>query len=376
MRILYFSRDYSPHDYRFLTSLGGSEHQVYFLRLEQRGSPKETRPLPPEVQVVDWAGGKTPADWWRWPAYVLGVRRVIRQIQPDIVHAGPLHTAAFLAALSGGHPLVSMSWAYDLLYEAATNRLRRWAADFALRRSDVLLVDNPAIAHLALVRGFPRERIVIFPWGIDLERFTPGSDGGLRAELGWRDNFVLLHMRNLEPIYGVDVLARAFVQAAGQQSELRLLMLGAGTLEAEVRGILEQGGVLDKVHFTGTIGQDRLPAYYRAADLYISASHSDGSSVSLMEAMASGLPSLVSNIPGNRQWIDRGVQGWLFPDGDPDGLAQGILEAYAQHKQLPQMGEAARKVAEERANWGQNFKKLLAGYEFANRLRGNNGNSN
>ena len=365
MRILYFSRDYSPHDHRFLTSLAGTEHQVFFLRLERRGNPKETRQLPPEVQVVDWVGGKAPAAWWHWPGYLLGLHKVLNEVQPDIVHAGPLHTAAFLAALSGFHPLVTMSWAYDLLYEAATNRLRRWAADYTLKRTDVLLVDNPAIAHLALVRGFSRERIVIFPWGIDLAKFTPGDNSGLRAELGWQDNFVLLHMRNLEPIYGVDVLAKAFVLAASQQPELRLLMLGAGTLEAEVKAILAAGGVLDKVHFTGTIGQDGLPAYYRAADLYISASHSDGSSVSLMEAMASGLPSLVSNIPGNRQWIDRGVQGWLFPDGDPKGLANGILEAYTQRKQLPKMGEAARAVAEARADWGQNFDKLLHAYQLA-----------
>lgn len=370
MRILYFSRDYTTHDHRFLTSLAGTDHRVYFLRLERRGGPKETRQLPAEVHVVDWVGGKAPAKWWRWPGYLLGVRRVLEQIQPDLVHAGPLHSAAFLAALAGFHPLVTMSWAYDLLYEAATNRTRRWAADYALRRSDMLLVDNPAIAHLALVRGFPRERIVIFPWGIDLDNFTPGGDGGLRAELGWRQNFVLLHMRNLEPIYGVDVLAKAFVQAASQQPELRLLMLGAGTLEAEIKGILAQGGVLDKVHFTGTIGQEDLPTFYRAADLYISASHSDGSSVSLMEAMASGLPSLVSNIPGNRQWIDRGVQGWLFPDGDPDGLASGILEAYARRKQLPQMGAAARKVAEERADWDQNFEKLVDAYQMAKGMEG------
>ena len=55
---------------------------------------------------------------------------------------------------------------------------------------------------------------------------------------------------------------------------------------------------------------------YRAADLYLSASHSDGSSVSLMEALGCGLPVLVSDIPGNREWVTDGEQGWLFPDGD------------------------------------------------------------
>ena len=76
-----------------------------------------------------------------------------------------------------------------------------------------------------------------------------------------------------------------------------------------MRRILEQGDVLDRVHFGGQVGYDNLPLYYGASDLYLSASHSDGSSVSLMEALASGLPVLVSDIPGNREWISEGKTG-------------------------------------------------------------------
>ncbi len=85
------------------------------------------------------------------------------------------------------------------------------------------------------------------------------------------------------------------------------------------------GGVLDRVHFGGQVGQKDLPRWYHMADLYISPSHVDGSSVSLMEALASGLPCLVSDIPGNREWIEDGVNGWLFRDGDVDDLAEKIL---------------------------------------------------
>jgi glycosyltransferase involved in cell wall biosynthesis len=364
MRILYFSRDYTPHDHRFLHSLAGTEHGVFFLRLERRGIAREGRSLPTGVQLVEWQGGKHPAHLRDGLRYLRSLRRVLRTVQPDILHAGPVHNVAFLASLSGFHPLVTMSWAYDLLFEAGTNRLNRWAVDYTLRRSDVLLCDNPAIAQLALVRGFPRERIVIFPWGIDLLKFSPNVDGGLRAGLGWEDNFVLLHLRGWEPIYGVDVLARAFVLAAQEQPELRLLMLGGGSREGQIRRVFEQGGVLDRVHFAGQVAQDDLPPYYRAADLYVSASHSDGSSVSLMEAMGCALPSLVSNIPGNRYWVEDGVQGWLFQDGDAEDLAQGILNAFAQRYRLREMAKASRHLAEERADWNLNFKQLLAAYEL------------
>jgi glycosyltransferase involved in cell wall biosynthesis len=98
------------------------------------------------------------------------------------------------------------------------------------------------------------------------------------------------------------------------------------------------------------------------ADLYISPSHVDGSSVSLMEALASGLPCLVSDIPGNKEWIEDGVNGWLFRDGDVDDLTAKILNAIKNRKSFQEIGKVARNTAEERADWKKNFGKLLEVY--------------
>jgi hypothetical protein len=105
--------------------------------------------------------------------------------------------------------------------------------------------------------------------------------------------------------------------------------------------------------------------HYRIADLYLSASHSDGTSISLLEAMACGRPALVSDIPGNREWVQPGVNGWLFPDGDEKALAQAIVRAVDQRQQLPEMGRAAREIAEQRADWERNFQELLKAYGLA-----------
>ena len=87
-----------------------------------------------------------------------------------------------------------------------------------------------------------------------------------------------------------------------------------------------------------------------------------------MEALACGLPALASDIPGNREWLADSPAGWLFPDSDAQAVADGILTAYAQRKSLTPMRAAARALAEKRANWPENFKKLLAGYELALQL--------
>ena len=367
MRVLYFTRDYTTHDHRFLVSIAGSGHEVFYLRLERRGRQIEDRSLPPAVQQVNWRGGQDPFRWRDLPVLLPALRRVLRQVRPDVLHAGPIQTAAFLAALSGFHPLVSMSWGSDLLRDADQSRFYRWLTRFALQTSDALVGDCDAVRRKAASFGFPSERTYTFPWGIDLQHFSPcsGDPSGLLERLGWQDQFVVLSLRSWEPVYGVDVMLRGFARAAQQDFNLRLLLLGGGSQAPLVHQLIQQYGLLDRVHLSGQVSQDDLPRIYQSADLYVSASHSDGSSVSLMEALASARPVLVSDIPGNLEWVQPGVQGWLFPDGDDHALAEGILRAAHHPQHLAEMRRQARALAERRADWTRNVQTLFQAYQFA-----------
>jgi len=387
MRILYFSRDYTPHDHRFLTALAQSEHQVYYMQLERRGHALEDRALPPQIEQVVWRGGQSPARLKDGPRLLFDLKRVIRQVQPDLIQAGSLQRAAFLVALAGFHPLLSMSWGYDLLLDAERNAAWRWATRYTLRHSDALLGDCDTIRQLAIAHGMPGDCIVTFPWGIDLEHFCPGADDkplyphidGSSIEAGNQPPpFTLLSTRGWEPIYGTETIARAFVQASPQRSELRLVMLGNGSQAPLFRQILAgdgriverqtapfEPGQFDRVLLPGHVSYTELPRYYHSADLYVAATHSDGTSISLLEAMACGRPVLVSDIPGNREWVTPGENGWLFPEGDADALAQAILKAVEERERLPEMGRAARRLAEQRADWKKNFPQLFDAYQLA-----------
>jgi glycosyltransferase involved in cell wall biosynthesis len=202
------------------------------------------------------------------------------------------------------------------------------------------------------------ERTVVFPWGVDLDHFSPLPVGD---ELS--TGFTLFCNRSWELNYGVDVVAHAFVKVAEQRDDVSLMLLGGGSQGAFIRNILTSGGVIERVTFPGTISQTELPRFYRMADLFISASHVDGSSVSLMEALACGLPCVVSDIPANKEWVTDGVNGWVFPDGDVSALAAVILKAIQQRERLLDSGKNARATAEEKADWKKNFLKLLEAYE-------------
>lgn len=357
-RLIYFSRDYTTHDHRFLSALAGTHYETYYLRLERGKTQFEDRSLPSGVKKINWSGGESPYSLSKAPQLLFELRKVIRKLKPDLIHAGPIQSPAFLAAMTGFQPLVSMSWGYDLLQDADRSWLWRKATQFTLRRSKRLITDCQTVFNKAHHLGMSKDKMVTFPWGVDLHNFTPG-----RYPPEDTSQFTILSTRSWEAIYGVEVLAKAFVKAAHNINGLNLMLLGNGSQASLLREIFDSSGVLERVSMPGQVSQSDLPRYYQMADLYVSASHIDGSSVSLMEALACGRPVLVSDIPGNREWVEPGINGWWFRDGDVDDLAEKILMAVKQRQELPTMSVAARQLAQERADWEQNFRVLLDTYE-------------
>jgi L-malate glycosyltransferase len=357
MKIIYFSIDYCPHDHRFLSALSESGHQVYYVRLQRGPRQTEDRPVPANIEQVLWEGGQDIFRWRDLPKYVLGLRRVIRRIKPDLIHAGPIQTCAFIAVLTGFRPILTMSWGFDLMKDVYRGRWWEFATRYTLKRSTYFTSDANVTRDKAVEYGMNPEKTVVFPWGVDLEHFKPPT-----ARRTSRD-FTIFCNRSWEPNYGVDVLARAFVKVAQQRPEVSLMLFGGGSQGAVIRQILIRGGVEDRVIFPGQISNLELPRFYHMADLYVSPSHVDGSSVSLMEALACGLPCLVSDIPANKEWVFESQNGWLFPDGNADVLAAKILSALENRKLLPEIGVNARHTAEEKANWPKNVEKLLAAYQ-------------
>lgn len=369
MKVLYFTRDYSPHDARFLNFLSQTEHQVYLLRLEGTAGKGNDRNLQANITEIDWLGGKRPQTWIDYPALQIDLQRVIKKIQPDLIHAGPIQKVASLVAQAGFSPLVSMSWGSDLLHDASSSSWMRWITHYTLQRTSVMIGDCKAVADKAEEFGLSKKNMVLFPWGVDLKYFSPGPADIIRKQLGWEKNFVILSTRSWEPIYGVDLLVSSFAMAVEKEPGLRLLIQGQGSQEKEIKKLVEKSNVEQKVHFGGTVSLKDLPDIYRSADLYVSASHSDGSSVSLMEALACGVPVLVSKIPGNLEWITNDKNGWIFRDGDMNDLTSSMI-ALSRRKDLAKVAKNCRALAVERADWSRNSQKLLQAYDLAMKVKG------
>ena len=366
MRILYFSRDYTTHDRRFLLKLSETHHDVWFLRLENDGIPYEKRPLPDKIRLVEWRGGRkavnSPEAWFR---LMPDFQEVLDKIQPDLVHSGPVQSCGFMTAMAGFHPFLLMSWGSDILVDADSNDMWRWMTEYTLNHSDMLLCDSVAVHDkVKKLANYPDERVIQFPWGIDLKQFAPGDDSlSLRQQKGWENSFIILSTRTWEEIYGIEILLKAFHMAYTQKSGLRLVLLGAGSLSPRIEEFILRHNLDDVIYSPGMVPHHQLPEYYRAVDLYMSCSLSDGTSISLLEAFASGLPVTVTDLPGNNEWVHMGRNGWLAPPGDSESNAELlILATCLNSEERDRISRANRVVAEERANWNKNFQSLLEAY--------------
>ena len=172
MRILYFTLGYCTHDYRFLKSISDGGHEVFFVQLEGTRRTVEDRPVPENVHQVIWKGGREPFRWSNLAKLTLDFRRLTREIKPDLIHAGPIQTCAFIAVLSGFRPILTMSWGFDLMDDVHKNRWWEWVTRYTLKRSTFFTSDANVTRDMAVKYGMDANKTVVFPWGVDLEHFS------------------------------------------------------------------------------------------------------------------------------------------------------------------------------------------------------------
>jgi glycosyltransferase involved in cell wall biosynthesis len=142
-----------------------------------------------------------------------------------------------------------------------------------------------------------------------------------------------------------------------------VLIAGDGPQLKELESLAESLQVADQIVFLGSIENPELPEYLNAADLYVSTSHSDGTSLSLLEAMGCALPVIVTDIESIREWVVENENGLLTPIGNPEKLSAALITALSDESLRKRASANNLDQARTRANWDINFTKLESMYE-------------
>lgn len=270
------------------------------------------------------------------------------------VLAGPLHTVTH-ALLGLGLRLVGLSWGYDLADAAAEGRDLSWLAGLP-----GLIVDSRANVEVARVAGLSQGRITLLPWGIDLSTFafhdsrTDSPDLGVPA-----DGAVVLSLRAHEEQYRVEDIVRAFAEIGGDTGpgDAPYLVIGhSGSLTDHLRRVATDLGIVDRTRFVGTVPEADLAPLMGRASCYVTASQVDGTSVTMLQAMACGTPVIASATPGNLGWVRPGVTGYAYPTGDVAALAAVMAQVLSDRP--AQVVQRARALVETEADWHANLDRL------------------
>lgn len=344
MRIATLSNAAVVHTRRWVEHLRSRGHDVRVWSLE---------PGPAELGARALPNPPLPG-FLRYPLAVPALARELRAFSPGVVDAHFVPNYGLMGALSGFHPLSVAAWGSDLLVAGARDVLQRARARFVLRRADLVIADADNLARAALALGARPATVRAIPWGVDRARFAPAPA---------RERGLLLSTRMHEPVYDIPVILRAAADVLARRPEAFLAIAGDGSLlpghERLAASLLPAG----RYRFLGRLAPADLALWLGRAEVYLSASLSDSTSLSLLEAMSAGAIPVVSDIEGNREWVGEGDGARLFPCGDAAALARAldaVLEDAAWRD-----GARARNagVIAGRGDWHRNFARIEAAFE-------------
>jgi glycosyltransferase involved in cell wall biosynthesis len=200
------------------------------------------------------------------------------------------------------------------------------------------------------IREFLGDRAIELPVGIDEELFYPGQSL-VRSRLGWPDHFrVVGYVGRLTHLKGVDLLAAAFRAVLQKSRDARLLLIGHGEEESNLRSILAREVSRRLVHIEPGVDHQALPEWYRAMDLLVMPSRYENFSNAIVEAMACGVPFLASDVGGNRLLADTGA-GWLFEAGSVAALEARLANLLENRVETRARGAHGSRHARSHFSW-------------------------
>ena len=208
--------------------------------------------------------------------------------------------------------------------------------------------------------GISNKKITILPMGVDGTFLEKGEYR--KIELNYRP-FTILSNRNLLPIYNVSLLIRAIPMVLKEEPDTKFLIAGEGSEKEVLEREAKDLNIHSYIKFLGRVPHEEMPNLLAKANIYVSTSPYDGTSVSLLEALAAGAFPVVTDIPSNREWIADGDNGFLVPKENENMLAKRIVEAIRDHRLLGKACEKNRKIVEQRAYWRDNIKKITELYQ-------------
>ncbi|MCK4426906.1 MAG: glycosyltransferase [candidate division Zixibacteria bacterium] len=351
MKILFLSDAKSRHTKRWVDYFVDRGHQCFLISLE-KGTPTKA-----EEFLIN---SKNFPSFLKYPLSVRKVKKVAEKIKPDLINAHFVPSYGLVGAMLGQSPLVVSTWGSDILISPQKSVLHKLRAKYVLKKADLLTTDAGILTQAILDLGIRGKKVIQNPMGVDKNLIFESEKKKFDfSSLKERKNILILSNRRLEPVYDVRTLLKAVpVVIREAKKRVKFVIVGEGSQRSRLTKFIRDLRVEEYVQFKGELFRKDLMDCYKDSDIYVSTSLSDSTSVSLLEAMALGLIPIVTDIPGNREWIEDKENGFLFPISDHQTLAKQIIYAINEFTGWTSFREKNISLIKKKAIWENNMKAV------------------
>ncbi len=285
------------------------------------------------------------------------IRSIAKSFNPDMIIAERTTSYGFLAALTGIKPIaIAQQGITDLWpHNSPLYIFKKMLQDYAFKKADLIHAWGEVMSAHMKNSKVNMAKVMELPKGINLESFTFSDSHHIQS-------VEAIVTRALEPEYKHDIILRAFAILKKKNIPFTLQIVGDGSMLKSLQQLAVNLNIENEVLFKGRTPNDKVAELLNQANFYISMPTTEGVSASLFEAMACGCFPIVTNLPGNRSWINNQENGILIPVENYKVLAEELQYAFERNLWRNTVVKRNRKFIEENANYTINMKKIAAAY--------------
>ena len=279
------------------------------------------------------------------------VKSLVREFNPDLIHVQYASSYGLIGALANFHPLLIQVWGSDIYNFPGKSIIHRKIIEFNLKKADRILSTSKSM--LIQTKKYTQKDIDFFYLGVDTEKFKPIKSNSLFNS----SDIVIGTIKTLEKKYGIAYLIKAFKLLKDKlpNLSLKLLIVGGGSLENELKELVRELNLKNDTIFTGFIQPNEIPQYYNMLDIYatLSIEESESFGLAVIEASACEKPVVVTNVGGLPEAVEKNVTGFIVQNKNIQDAVEAFYKLVIDKKLRIQMGVAGRNRVIKDFKWSE-----------------------
>lgn len=358
MRVLFLANAASIHTVRWVNAISERGHEVHLVYKFDDVPKANTISEKVILHRLKYSGTKG------YFFNAMQLKKLSHNIKPDVANAHYASGYGTLARLAKLKPLVLSVWGSDVYEFPYQSKFKMKILLNNLRYASIIASTSTSMAEqVKLLLKDETKKIYITPFGVDLSQYSKNNNNERNT-----DKIVIGNVKSLKEVYGMEYLIRAidFLVKTDEEDlskKLDVRIYGDGPLRDELENLTRVLNLQDIITFKGLIPNSDVPKALEEMDIFCASSIQESFGVSLVEAMAMGLPVVATDVSGFREVIDHEKTGIIVENKNPEKIAYALKKLIFNRELRRELGKNGRNRVEELYNWENNVTKMLVIYE-------------